>query len=99
MQQGKGSQPRGDKGNSHENSNGISVVPDFTPALSIYPVPGGAGRTLARALARPGPEGLCLVIGESPSQHPGEYARFQTSYKDKHQTIRSAKKLAISAAL
>lgn len=52
------------RGCSHENANDVSVVPDSTPALSIYGVPGGAGRALAGALTSPDPERLCLVIGE-----------------------------------
>lgn len=39
---------------SHENSSDISVVPDFTPTLSIYDVPGGAGRALVSGLTNPG---------------------------------------------
>jgi hypothetical protein len=61
--QRNGSQPR--KGSSHENANDISVVPDFTPTLSIYGVPGGAGRALAGALASSRFWRLSLVCGKS----------------------------------
>jgi hypothetical protein len=41
------------RGCSHENANDVSVVPDFTPALSIYGVPSNAGRTLAWRTKQP----------------------------------------------
>ena len=57
-----GSQPS--RGSSHENANDISVVPDFAPTLSIYGVPGGAGRALAGALASSRSARLGVVVGE-----------------------------------
>jgi hypothetical protein len=47
-----------------KNANDISVVPDFTPTLSIYGVPGGAVRALAGALASSRSARLGVVVGE-----------------------------------
>jgi hypothetical protein len=61
--QKNGSQPS--RGSSHENANYTSVVPDFTPTLSIYRVPGGAVRALVGALASSRFWRLSLVCGKS----------------------------------
>jgi hypothetical protein len=52
---------------SHDYTNDISVVPDFTSTLSIYGVPGGARCALADELTCPGPQLASLPQGSISS--------------------------------